>query len=84
MKSSHTLMNKCDRFALTKHTTKKDGTYYKIDLNLKHRYWTDETLLEEYDTILNNQNRFNKYGWRYDNEEESRAKYNWAVIKWNN
>ena len=81
MKNSHTLLNKCDKFALTEHVVDRTK-YYKIDLNLRHRYWTDESTLAEYDTILDSENRHLKFSWKYNNEEEARAKYTWAVMKW--
>lgn len=81
MRNSHTLLNKSDKFVLTKHNIRRQ-TYYQIDLNLRHRYWTDDETMTEYDTILNSGNRHNKYGWKYDNEEEAKAKYTWAVMKW--
>lgn len=84
MITSHTLLNKCDRFSLTKHVTPLRKTYYKINLNLKYRYWIEEETLNEYDTILDGKNRTNKFTWEYKNEDQARSKYNWAVLKWNN
>ena len=81
--SSHTLIHKSDRFVLTQHIVKNER-YYKIDLNLKYRFWTDENMLVEYDTILNQSNRTNKFGWKYDTLEDANAQYTWAVVKWGN
>jgi len=81
MRNSHKLLNKSDKFSLSEHSVRKQK-YYQIDLNLRHRFWTAADKMTEYDSILNSQNRINKFGWKYDNEEEAKAKYTWAVLKW--
>lgn len=59
--------------------------FYKIDLTLKHRFWTDAALFSEYEQFFDPYNtKSNGNGWAYDNEEEARSLYTWAVLRWNN
>lgn len=82
--ATHKLLNKSDRFFITynKVNTKE---FYKIDLVLTHWFWTDPELLSEYSQFFDPDNtKANGKGWVYDNEEEARALYTWAILKWCN
>lgn len=83
MIESYKLLNKCDRFMLTYNKNKID-TFYKIDLTLKHRFWTDELLLQEYDQYFESTNGSKiGRGWQYSVKADAEAAYTWAVLKWN-
>lgn len=64
----------------------KHGSYYKIELTLKHRFWTSEELLQEYDQYFESTNslKIGYSGWTYSNKTNAEAAYTWAVLKWNN
>lgn len=83
MTDIYKLLNKCDRFMLT-YNKNKTGSFYKIELTLKHRFFSsDEELLQEYDEFFKSANGSESgRGWKYSNEEAARSAYTWAVMKW--
>jgi|688.fasta_scaffold684947_4 hypothetical protein len=81
MTEVHKLINKCDKFMLTYHKTKYHE-WYRIELTLRHRFWTEDTLMQEYNDFFGE--RSLSAGWNYIDIEEAKSKYTWAVLKWNN
>ena len=77
------LLNKCNKFMLTYYRN-KNQEFYIIDLTLSHRYWTEQSLLDEYNEFFGkDKQRHSKSGWSFKDKEEARSLYNWAVLKWN-